>query len=74
MEVNDTTHDLPVYKYNMIIDVTCILPVSDVSSCLSVCLSVSQELVVNSVCVNSSQEYIVAGTDNNLVCIWKKMA
>ncbi|KAK2181384.1 hypothetical protein NP493_401g04030 [Ridgeia piscesae] len=33
-----------------------------------------KELVVNCVCVSGSQEYIVGGTDNNLVCIWKKIA
>ena len=32
-----------------------------------------QELVVNSVCISGNAEYIVAGTDNNLVCIWKKI-
>ncbi|KAI0226785.1 hypothetical protein LSAT2_022776 [Lamellibrachia satsuma] len=32
-----------------------------------------KELVVNSVCISGNAEYVVAGTDNNLVCIWKKI-
>ncbi|XP_059144712.1 leucine-rich repeat and WD repeat-containing protein 1-like [Physella acuta] len=31
-----------------------------------------QELVVNTVAISSSHEYITGGTDNNLVCIWKR--
>ena len=31
-----------------------------------------QELVVNSVCISGDKKYIVTGTDNNLVCIWKR--
>ncbi|CAL1536154.1 unnamed protein product [Lymnaea stagnalis] len=31
-----------------------------------------QELVVNTVAISSSHEYVTGGTDNNLVCIWKR--
>ncbi|KAH9525418.1 Leucine-rich repeats and WD repeat domain-containing protein 1 [Bulinus truncatus] len=30
------------------------------------------ELVVNTVAISSSHEYVTGGTDNNLVCIWKR--
>ena len=30
------------------------------------------ELVVNTVAISSSHEFITGGTDNNLVCIWKR--
>ncbi|XP_055862019.1 leucine-rich repeat and WD repeat-containing protein 1-like [Biomphalaria glabrata] len=31
-----------------------------------------QDLVVNTVAISSSHEYVTGGTDNNLVCIWKR--
>jgi len=30
------------------------------------------ELVVNTVAISSSHKYVTGGTDNNLVCIWKR--
>ncbi|BFZ18494.1 hypothetical protein BsWGS_21531 [Bradybaena similaris] len=35
-------------------------------------LALRQELVVNTVAISSSHEYVTGGTDNNLVCIWKR--
>ncbi|KAJ8312838.1 hypothetical protein KUTeg_010211 [Tegillarca granosa] len=32
----------------------------------------NQNIVINCVCISANQKYIVCGTDNNLVCIWKK--
>lgn len=31
-----------------------------------------QDLVVNTVAISSSHEFVTGGTDNNLVCIWKR--